>query len=1277
MDRLRQCFCCGRRRASRIEAEESIQQRSIHIGHSATEEDVKRIRKQYGKNSIKTAKYTWITFLPKALFEQYRRAANIYFTIVAILSLTPYSPVSPVTTVLPLVFILLVSIVKEYIEDARRRRADKELNRRPVHVVRAMEKRKVRWKDVVAGDIVIVYKDESFPADLLFLKSSNPDNVAYVETSDLDGETNLKLKKAWKKTAGLDDEDVYSVMGIIESELPNNSIYTYSGNVNMSGAIDSIGPDEILLRSTTLRNTRYIIGATIFTGKDTKVMQNAQEAPSKRSTMERMLDRTVAFYFLLLFAMVIVSSLLAAIFVSNIGFDMWYLELENDPEEDFDPDEPVLVFFTMFVTTFILYGYLIPISLYVTLELVKVGQAMFYIQRDQKMVHEGTRALARTSNLNEELGMISHVLSDKTGTLTQNQMDFFRASINGVIYGHGVTEIERCLSRRATFRSLQSSGTLRPSSLSRASSLDPGGVDDQDTACQSPEKGFNFADPRLENAAWMSSSDRDVIEQWLLVLALCHTVVPDGDPDDLTYEAESPDEKAFVVAAKRFGYTFISRTTSTVTLRQRTGQGPDAFVDKIYEVLDVLEFSSKRKRMSVIYRDQEGHLLLLSKGADSVMYQRLARGQSEELLAATQDHLEEFANVGLRTLVLARKDISEDEYVAWAEKHHEAKTSIRDRKAKLEAVYDEIERGLILLGATAIEDKLQEKVPETIENLAKSGISLWVLTGDKLETAINIAYACNLLNDEMNIFKVEGVAEGVPTSSAKTTNNMTGSVSNGGAFDEHDPVTIVSAQLGRLKSELEADTDSATEYALVIDGNALTTALNDDCKELFAEASLGCKAVVCCRVSPLQKAEVTTLVKEAGFNTLAIGDGANDVGMIQRAGIGVGISGFEGRQAVLAADFAIAQFRFLERLLLVHGRLSYKRQAQMINYFFYKSSIVGYILFIGNGLTFWSGQPIVNDFALSLYSPVFTALTPFLLGLLEVDVGVDAGIKYPRLYQIGQTNALFDSRQQIRWGLNALYNGVMISLIVYGSILHFTDGPADSGRPIGLEETGVILFTCLLLTVDLQLVFLISNYTWLHWLFLGLSLLSWFLFLVIFEFIPLSWFSTNGLFGLYSGIMASSPTYILVSTLVPVACVLPWATFDAAQLISAPKDETIIREAERYKKVPPGDGPVQKFSVVTTKLDNVSFAPTSDKGGFDLEAKGTGGLHEENGVHYSVSDLTLGEDEEDLYEDTPTYREQEGRRTSEQVSADSKGYPEADALDSDPYADVELVVTDV
>ena len=219
-------------------------------------------------------------------------------------------------------------------------------------------------------------------------------------------------------------------------------------------------------------------------------------------------------------------------------------------------------------------------------------------------------------------------------------------------------------------------------------------------------------------------------------------------------------------------------------------------------------------------------------------------------------------------------------------------------------------------------------------------------------------------------------------------------------------------------------------------------------------------------------------------------------------------------------------------------------------------------MFIGNGFTFWSGQPIVNDFALSLYSPIFTALTPFLVGLFEVDISIDAVIKYPKLYQVGQVNGLFNAREQIRWGLNALYCGVVISLVVFGSIQHYTDGPADSGRPIGLEEAGVILFTCLLLTVDLQLVFVVSNYTWIHFTVLVLSLLSWFLFLIIFEFIPLSWFSTNSLFGLYTGIMASSPTYILLSTLVPVLCVLPWATSEAFQFVSKPRDETIINELE-------------------------------------------------------------------------------------------------------------------
>ena len=253
------------------------------------------------------------------------------------------------------------------------------------------------------------------------------------------------------------------------------------------------------------------------------------------------------------------------------------------------------------------------------------------------------------------------------------------------------------------------------------------------------------------------------------------------------------------------------------------------------------------------------------------------------------------------------------QYEHWNKKFVKASQAIENREDKLANVYELIERDLTLLGATAIEDKLQVGVPRTIEQLMKANIAVWVLTGDKQDTAINIGQACSLITPQMKL-RVINVEELV-----KKENN-----------GEIDSTTFRTLAMASVKQQIEAglvDAQAAeqldAEVGMVIDGRSLTLALDKELAGSFLSLGTKCSAVICCRVSPLQKALVTSLVKDSGRITLAIGDGANDVGMIQAAHIGVGISGAEGMQAVMASDFAFAQFRFLERLILLHGRYNY------------------------------------------------------------------------------------------------------------------------------------------------------------------------------------------------------------------------------------------------------------------------------------------------------------------------------------------------------------------
>ncbi|KAK1436894.1 hypothetical protein QVD17_02678 [Tagetes erecta] len=1103
---------------------------------------------KYCKNYISTTKYNIITFLPKALFEQFRRVANVYFLLAAFLSLTPVSPFSAYSMIAPLAFVIGLSMAKEALEDWHRFIQDMKVNMRKAKVHKGEGVFSLKpWMSIRVGDVVKVEKDQFFPADLLLLSSSYEDGICYVETMNLDGETNLKVKRSLESTLSLDDDSGFKdFKGTIKCEDPNPNLYTFFGNLEYERQVYPLDPSHILLRDSKLRNTGHVYGVVIFSGHDSKVMQNATKSPSKRSTIEKQMDKIIYVLFTLLVLISLISSIGFAI-KTKIQMPSWWYMQAPDEAQLFDPANASRSGFYHLITALILYGYLIPISLYVSIELVKVLQAVF-INQDLHMYDEetGTPAQARTSNLNEELGMVDTILSDKTGTLTCNQMDFLKCSIAGVPYGIRSSEVELAAANQMAMDLEGNDGHFARSSGQNGPEIELEAMTASKDSLGTAIKGFSFDDNRLMNGNWTQEANPDVILLFFRVLALCHTAIPEfnEEMDSYTYEAESPDEGAFLVAAREFGFEFCRRTQSSIFVRERSPSSQE-FIEREFKLLNLLDFTSKRKRMSVIVQDETGQILLLCKGADSIIFERLSKN-GRKFEEATTKHLNDYGEAGLRTLALAYKKLEESEYISWNEEFMKAKTAIGgDREAMLERVSDMMEKDLILVGATAVEDKLQQGVPQCIDKLAQAGLKIWVLTGDKMETAINIGFACSLLRQGMKQICISTNVEMLSQDSKK-------------AVKEN-----IELQITNASQMIKLEKDPHAAFALIVDGKTLTYALEEDLKHEFLKLAVGCASVICCRVSPKQKALVTRLVKEGtGKTTLAIGDGANDVGMIQEADIGVGISGVEGMQAVMASDFAIAQFRFLERLLVVHGHWCYKRIAQMICYFFYKNIAFGLTLFYFEAFTGFSGQSVYDDWYMLLFNVVLTSLPVIALGVFEQDVSSEICLQFPALYQQGPKNLFFDWYRIFGW----MGNGLYCSLIVFflNIIIFYDQAFRVGGQTADMTVLGTAMFTCVIYAVNCQIALTMSHFTWIQHFLIGFSIIAWYVFLILYGMMPPE--LSGNAYKIFVEALAPAPLFWLTTILVTVACNLPYLAHISFQRSFSPMDHHIIQEIKYYKK---------------------------------------------------------------------------------------------------------------
>ncbi|KAH6630255.1 hypothetical protein B0J18DRAFT_94973 [Chaetomium sp. MPI-SDFR-AT-0129] len=1242
----------------------------------------------YTRNKIRTAKYTPLSFIPKNLFFQFQNIANIFFLFVVILVIFPiFGGVNPGLNAVPLIFIIVVTAIKDAIEDYRRTILDNELNNAPVHRLLGRENVNVEednvsswrkfkkansrffgsvwhsieglwkkndesrqtftsadprmsietthtpwepsasprnrqsvasahediqmtpvpspvpspvprdpdmptissamddetmlmqnlkgdlintdvtvsgnarfhrdaWKSLVVGDYVRIYNNDELPADIIILATSDPDGACYVETKNLDGETNLKVRSALRCGRTLKHaRDCERAQFVVESEPPQPNLYKYNGAIKWQQRVpwdpkadprdmsEPISIDNMLLRGCNLRNTEWALGIVVFTGHDTKIMMNAGITPSKRARIARELNFNVICNFGILLIMCLISAIANGIAWGKSDASLTWFEWGSIG------GTPGLTGFITFWAAVIVFQNLVPISLYISLEIVRTLQA-FFIYSDVGMYYDkiDQPCIPKSWNISDDVGQIEYIFSDKTGTLTQNVMEFKKATINGQPYGEAYTEAQAGMNKRLGIDVEEEAATIR-AEIAQAKVRAIRGLRELHDNPYLHEEDLTFIAPDFVDdlAGKHGPEQQQANEHFMLVLALCHTVIAEkqpGDPPKMLFKAQSPDEAALVATARDMGFTVLGSSSDGIEVNVMG-------TDRHYTILNTIEFNSSRKRMSAIVKMPDGKIMLFCKGADSIIYARLKRGEQAELRQETAKHLELFAVEGLRTLCIAQKELTEHEYREFRKEHDLAATALENREEKLEEVADRIERDLTLLGGTAIEDRLQDGVPDTIGLLGDAGIKLWVLTGDKVETAINIGFSCNLLNNDMDLLRLQAQED------------------EAGLTTEEEYIAMVEEQLNadlakfrmtgsdeELKKAMKDHEPPAATHALVIDGFTLRWALSDALKQKFLLLCKQCKSVLCCRVSPAQKAAVVAMVKTGlDVMTLSIGDGANDVAMIQEADVGVGIAGLEGRQAVMSADYAIGQFRFLQRLVLVHGRWSYRRLAESISNFFYKNMVWTWSIFWYQAFTDFDISYIFEYTYILMFNLFFTSVPVILMGVLDQDVSDAVSLAVPQLYRRGIERKEWTQTKFWAYMIDGIYQSVMSFFIPYIFVILTTTAAHNSFDVAERTRLGCYIAHPAVLTINSYI--LINTYRW-DWLMLLVVLIS-----DVFIFF---WTGVYTAFTYAAGFYQAAPqiyqelTFWMCLIVTPAICLLPRVVIKAIQKQRFPYDVDIIRE---------------------------------------------------------------------------------------------------------------------
>ena len=1211
-----------------------------------------------------------------------------------------------------------------------------------------------------------------------------------------ENQNNININKLKKKIKKNIEKQNFDLETDYEENLSQHTYYTIRKDNDSDISISTISNlsidktvivdnNSFLLRGCSLRQTESVLCFVVYAGKNTKIMQNSPGARAKTSSIEKRMNQQIKYIFSFQIILGLLASLFSLFQIITLGKDpapYLYLNKEDRPfnfeeySEKFNKilsDEKLkkifgknnesiiimlknffneisplfdldVVFFLLVKlgTWCVLLNNLVPISLLMTLELVKYFQG-FFISWDIDIYDRRQKVTTKvqTSTLNEELGQVKYIFSDKTGTLTKNFMKFKRVSIglkqynpnleknkddanennnlsenninNNIIneensntnineikgeeikkkeyykdeYGKirhvafdndeefikdlgliSFFEKKEDNTNNENIEIIEKDKQLKNENKNNYEEKLTNGDDEIRTSLiQEDNQENNQAEEekyeKKESSNILKEKDelidknseeinqKEILDLFMTALSTCHSGVIDekefAAKKKLVYQASSPDEVAILNFARKYKYIFLGRKDNNKIIINKPINSK--FSEIIYKIPFHFEYSSERKSMSVVVQNisKPEEIYLFMKGADNIIFQKLDNNNAinKSVMNNLKNALDLYSKEGLRILSVAYRKLTIEEMIEYQKEFFKASKSTYSKKEKIEELAKKVEKNLIFLGVTAIEDELQDNVNETLKDFSEAGIKLWVLTGDKKDTAKSIAFSCGLFDNEMfNIFEInEGLNKfqlearlnqlveqfnnivdkmdnenkskhikllysskadlknNKQNNNPNDDNNINNDIKNNNndniinMKEEKDKKIDLDKELNEENKDKQADdepinkeikeeelideeintqknhiknninniekesNDSNDEnlnninsknqnkennetnkkndinikkkFALIISSDELNIlSLNYELEILFYEISSRCNSVLCCRVSPIQKAKMvhliqrfTKLQQKKGSNyykyisqnenneslqnlkdnnnktmsplkdsviTLAIGDGANDVNMITSAHVGVGIIGVEGKQAARASDYAIGQFRFLKKILFYHGHESLRRNSFIIYYNFYKNFLFVMPQFYVGFNSLFSGQSIYDPWLYQLFNIVFSVFPILWFGIYDSERTTVVSMNNAKYYS-SINRKLFDNWNFWKWIFSGIFQGLAVFIFVFFSNNTYANN--NSGEIQDFKSMGMMTYSLVVIIVNLKVFQMTSVHGILSIFFLIFSISSFYI----------------------------------------------------------------------------------------------------------------------------------------------------------------------------------------